>query len=151
MIKISLFVFLMLSVCSFAVAQEEARATVKISSLQGAAQIKVAKKEWSAASAGMTLNQGDIIRTRPGSWALLNVYDEKNKQLASIELKQNSELRFIKLQPSKDILFDLALGEAFVKAEKLNGIKAQCQVKTPTSFIEVKGKATFSVNVEKIQ
>jgi hypothetical protein len=141
--------FLVLAVYSV-VSAADVKGELKISSLQGASEVKVAGKEWEAAKAGMTLHQGDIIRTKQGGWVYLDMRDGK-KEIASVELKENSELRLTKLEPEKGILFDLALGEALIRSQKLNSGKAKFEVKTPTSFIEVVGKATFSVTVEKIE
>lgn len=122
-----------------------------ITSIQGRAEVKVGKKEWTAAKPGMLVNQGEAIRTKAGTWVQLDFYEGKKKRIASVEIKQNSQLCIAQLKPRQRILLDLALGEAVVKSENLNGGKAKFEVKTPTSFVEVFGKTTFSVAVEKLE
>jgi hypothetical protein len=120
-----------------------------IASVQGKVEIKPKGGSWAAAKSGMSYGQGDVIRTKGDSWAMIDIY-EGEKPVASVELKQLSELRATIINLNKRILLDLALGEVMVKAGRLNTTKAKFEVKTPTSFIEVMGKATFSVNVEKL-
>lgn len=121
-----------------------------IASIQGNAEVKSKGVAWSSAKGGMSVGQGDIIRTKGDSWVVFDIY-EGEKRLASVEVRQFSELKLTLLKPEKSIILDLALGEAMINAERLNGGKAKFEVKTPTSFIEVVGKATFSVTVEKLE
>jgi hypothetical protein len=121
-----------------------------IASIQGNVEVKSRAGAWSAARGGESVGQGDAVRTGGGSWAMLDIY-EGDKRLASVEIRQLSELRLTLLNPDKFILLDLALGEAMIKSERLNGGKAKFEVKTPTSFIEVVGKATFSVTVDRLE
>jgi hypothetical protein len=147
-IRPAIIALLILFTCSYIMA-EEGKGIVRVEAVQGAVEVRQPGKEWAAAKAGMILAQADIIRSKKDSWVLLNVYRDKSK-IASVELKKNSELRIMMVKPDKEILFDLALGEAMVKSENLNKGKAKFEVKTPTSFLEVVGKATFSVSVEKL-
>ena len=121
-----------------------------IASIQGNAEVKSKGAVWSVAKGGMSVGQGDIIRTKGDSWVVLDIY-EGEKRLASVEVRQFSELRLALLNPDKSILLDLAIGEAMVKTERSKGSKAKIEVKTPTSFIEVVGKSTFSVTVDKLE
>ena len=121
-----------------------------IASIQGNVEVKTKGAAWSVAKGGMSVGQGDIVRTKGDSWAVLDIY-EGEKRLASVEVKQFSELRLVLLNPDKSILLDLALGEAMIKTERSKGSKAKIEVKTPTSFIEVVGKSTFSVTVDKLE
>lgn len=152
-IKVLSLALLMAVICAPAFAQQAQKPDgyAVITSIQGTAEVKVGKKEWVAAKPGMLVNQGETIRTKGSTWVQLDFYAGKKKRIASVEIKQNSQLRIAQLEPSQGILLDLALGEALVKSEKLNGGKAKFEVKTPTSFVEVFGKAAFSVAVEKLE
>jgi len=155
-IKVLSLALLMAVICAPALAQQAKDAQkpegfAVITSIQGTAEVKAGKKEWTAAKPGMLVNQGETIRTKAGAWVQLDFYEGKKKRIASVEIKQNSQLRIAQLKPRQGILLDLALGEALVNAEKLNSGKAKFEVKTPTSFVEVVGKAEFSVAVEKLE
>lgn len=127
--------------------------TATIDQVSGTVEVRVGKQPWAPAQVGMVLNQGDIIRTLAGSWAVINV-DGKGAT-ASVELKENSQLRLAELledkaKASQTTLLDLALGEVLIKAKKLDSEKSKFQVKTPTSIVGVRG-TTFSVAVKAIE
>lgn len=121
-----------------------------IASIQGNVEVRPGVGAWSAAKGGESVGQGDAVRTGGSSWAVLDIY-EGERLLASVEVKQLSELRVLLLDPDKSILLDLALGEATIKSQRLSSDKARFEVRTKTSFIEVTGKAVFSVAVEKLE
>ena len=111
------------------------------------------QKTWIPAKVGMVLNQGDIIRTKKDSWALLNL--DGAAETANLELKENSQLKLAELVENKKeatqtTLLDLALGEVLIKAKKLHSEKSRFEVKTPTSIVGVRG-TTFSVSVEALE
>ena len=151
MCKLKILGLLLLGLAiSFPVYAEKPQGYAVIASIQGNAEVKSKGVAWSVAKGGMSVGQGDIIRTRGDSWVVLDIY-EGEKRLASVEIRQFSELKLILLKPEKSILLDLALGEAMVKTERSKSSKAKIEVKTPTSFIEVVGKSTFSVTVDKLE
>jgi hypothetical protein len=121
-----------------------------IASIQGNVEVKSRAGAWSAAKGGESVGQGDAVRTKGDSWAMLDIY-EGERRIASVELKQSSELRATLLDPDKSVLLDLALGEVMIKSERSIGDKAKFEVKTLTSSVEVVGKAVFSVAVEKLE
>lgn len=135
------------------VSAEVTKRTAVIAEIRGKVEVRTPKSKWQPAKIGEVLNQGDIIRTLAGSFAVLNV--DGSTQSATVELKENSQLRLAELledktQDSRSTLLDLALGEILIKAQKLNTEKSKFQVKTPTSVVGVRG-TTFSVSVKAIE
>jgi len=136
-------------VASAAIAEDVAR-TAKILEMDGSVEVKAASGSWMPAALDMDLKQGDVIRTKGASFALLNV--DGMAQTATVEVKQNSELALAELtqnneEKTQSTLLDLALGEVLIKAKKLHSEKSRFEVKTPTSIVGVRG-TTFSVSVE---
>lgn len=136
-------------IASVAVAADVAR-VAKVLDAEGTVEVKSGSGAWMPASIDMELKQGDRIRTKADSFALLNV--DGMAQTATIEVKQNSEMELSQLVADKDAmtqstLLDLALGEVLIKAKKLHSEKSKFEVKTPTSIVGVRG-TTFSVSVE---
>ena len=105
------------------------------------------------ANVGMSLKQGDAIRTKANSKAILAL--DAEAETATVEVKQNSQLTLAELianqaEGSESTLLDLALGEILIKAKKLHSEKSKFEVKTPTSIVGVRG-TTFSVAVEAVE
>lgn len=143
------FVFLLASSC-FAM---EAKRIAVIDEMSGTVEVKLGNASWIPAKIGMVLSQGDSIRTRGESSAVLNL--DGNAQTAIIEVKKNSQLSLAELIENKDkdsqkTLLDLGLGEILIKAKKLHSDKSSFEVKTPTSVVGVRG-TTFAVSVEAIE
>lgn len=148
---------LMIMVCaafiaSMAIAADSPR-IAKVLEMEGSVEVKSASGSWMPAAIDMELKQGDMIRTKASSFALLNV--DGMAQTATVEVKQNSELTLAELTAdvearSQSTLLDLALGEVLIKAKKLHSDKSKFEVKTPTSIVGVRG-TTFSVAVETQQ
>jgi hypothetical protein len=152
-IKAFIFVFLLAGLVFPASAPAQMNAYAKISEVRGSVEVKKYPGKAMAATSGMVLNARDIIRTRRDSEATLEIFAEGTELVATIELKENSELRIVELMKKSrantyDNLLDLALGEAMIKVHKPLASKSKFEVKTPTSFIEAKGKTSFSVSVE---
>ncbi|MDI6758758.1 MAG: FecR family protein [Candidatus Omnitrophota bacterium] len=129
---------------------EQTKRIAAISDTKGTVEVKIGKEKWVAAKTGMELNQGDLIRTRKDSWALINLDGEA--QTATVELKENGQLKMTALSENKNeqtqnTLLDLGLGEILIEAKKLHSEKSKFEVKTPTSIVGVRG-TTFSVSVE---
>lgn len=145
-----LFAFcLVIGMASISPAAEIIR-VARITDLSGIVEVQSADGSWAAASVGMTLKQGDTIRTKSGSWAILNV--NGIAETASVELKQNGQMKMAMLLKdeqagTQDTLLDLSVGEILIKAKKLHSEKSKFEVKTPTSIVGVRG-TTFSVGVE---
>lgn len=132
---------------------EESKRIATIQELQGTVDVRIAKEAWQPAKVGVVLNQGDIIRTKKNSYALLNL--DGRAQTATVEVKQNAQLKLAELIVDKEAdtqttLLDLALGEILIKAKKLHSEKSRFEVKTPTSIVGVRG-TTFSVSVEALE
>jgi hypothetical protein len=136
-------------VASVALAENTSR-TAKILEMEGSVEVKAASGSWMPATVNMELKQGDMIRTKAKSFALLNV--DGMAQTATVEVKENSELSLAELtqnsgEKTQVTLLDLALGEVLIKAKKLHSEKSRFEIKTPTSIVGVRG-TTFSVSVE---
>lgn len=151
-LKIAMLAVLFFSFCCASFAKEVPRMAV-VKETKGTVEVKTPKAKWIPAQVGMQLNQGDILRTQKGSTALINL-DGKG-QTATVEIKENSQLRLVELlvdkeQDTQATLLDLALGAVLIKAQKLHAEKSRFEVKTPTSIIGVRG-TTFSVTVEAVE
>lgn len=149
-ILILLVIFSLL--CSGAFAAEVKRIAA-IAELNGTVEVKTATGKWMPASVGMILSQGDMLRTRAGSLAILNL--DGNAQTAKVEVRENSQLKLAELLEDKaeakqTTLLDLSIGKILIQAKKLESEKCKFQVITPTSVVGVRG-TTFSVLVEAIE
>lgn len=147
--KVLIIMVCALFVATMAIAADTPR-IAKILEAEGSVEVKSASGSWMPAAIGMEMKQGDMIRTRANSFALLNV--DGMAQTATVEVKQNSELALAELTANieaktQSTLLDLALGEVLIKAKKLHSEKSKFEVKTPTSIVGVRG-TTFSVAVE---
>lgn len=130
-----------------------ARRTAAIAQVNGTVEVKIGSADWVPAKTGLILNQGDIVRTKENSWALLNV--DGMAETATVELKKNSRILLTELLENKEdmtqkTLLDLTIGEILIKAKKLHSGKSSFEVKTPTSIVGVRG-TTFSVTVEAVE
>lgn len=151
-IRLLCVIALIVGACSPALAEEDKRIAA-IAEVKGTVEVKTAQGKWIPAQLKMVLNQGDMIRTRKDSSALLNL--DGMAQTATVEVKQNSQLRLAELVEDKKetvqtTLLDLALGEILIQAKKLHSEKARFEVKTPTSIVGVRG-TTFAVSVEAVE
>jgi len=106
------------------------------------------------AHVGMVLSQGDILRTKDNSSAKISLDDKEDA--AIVDVKENSQLAISELVRDKEdqevtnTLLDLAIGEILVKAKKLRSGKSKFEVRTPTSFIGIRG-TEFSVSVKAVE
>lgn len=141
-----------LGAASLAIPQE-AKRIATISEVKGSAEVKSTSGMWTPAKPGMTLTQGDIISTKKNSWVMLNL--DGQAQTATVEIKENSQLRLAELlvnkkESTQKTLLDLPLGKILIKAAKLHSEKSSFEVKTPTSVVGVRG-TTFAVSVEALE
>jgi hypothetical protein len=132
---------------------QQTKRVATIAEVNGVVEVKIAKEAWKPAAAGMTLNEGDLIRTRKDSSALLNV--DGKAEIATVEVKENTQLKLAQLLEDKEkatqtTLLDLTLGNILIKAKKLHSEKSSFEVKTPTSIVGVRG-TTFAVSVETVE
>ena|SRR3989338_4617145 len=153
--EIFLLFSLALFICSSGFAQS-AKRQAAVKEAKGIVELKIGSDAWSAAKVGTLLNQGDSIRSKANSWAVIEILDLEGKErTASVELKPNSQLRLQEILENKEkqsqtTMLDLSLGEILIKAEKLDSEKSKFEVKTPTSVVGVRG-TQFSVTVEAIE
>ncbi len=123
----------------------------KVISTSGDVTVKKAGESlWLPAKLNMVLNQGDMIKTGGTSVATLNLGGAGN-----VEVKEKSEVSLAQLSQDavtgdRKTLLDLAMGEVFIKAEKLRAKEEKFEVKTPTSIVGVRG-TKFSVKVEAVK
>ncbi|MFA6321422.1 MAG: FecR domain-containing protein [Candidatus Omnitrophota bacterium] len=149
-IKILSILILIMFAATACFAAETVR-QAKVISTKGDTMVKKAgESSWVAAKVDMTVNQGDMVKTGKSSNAILNLGGAGN-----VEVKENSQLSVAQLvQDSstgdKKTLLDLAMGEVFIKAEKLRSKEEKFEVKTPTSIVGVRG-TKFSVKVEAVK
>ncbi|MFH0772628.1 MAG: FecR family protein [Candidatus Omnitrophota bacterium] len=144
---------LVLAISCQARGAESTLRTALILEFEGSVDVKLSDTKWIPAKEEMVLNQGDVIRTKSDSWALVRLLGDS--ELATVEIKENSQLRLAELFEIKEegvqkTLLDLAVGEILIKAEKLRSPKSTFDVKTPTSMLGIRG-TTLSVKVEALE
>ena len=147
-LKIAIIALFILGIVPMALAEETMR-IAKVSEFEGTVEAKIASNDWAPVQAGTAMKQGDLIRTKANSWAVLDIDG------STVEVKQNSQMKLAELvadkaKDSQKTLLDLALGEVLIKAKKLDSEKSKFEVKTPTSIVGVRG-TTFSVAVEAVE
>lgn len=152
-LKVICLVILALCIANLACAEEMTKRTATISQISGSVEVKTASGEVVPAKVGMVLNEGDMVETKSGSTALLDV--DGTAQTASVEVKPNAKMKLSEMLENKKegvqmTLLDLSMGEILIKAKKLHSEKSKFEVKTPTSIVGVKG-TTFSVTVEAVE
>lgn len=150
--KVLCILVLMATLTSYAFA-EEARRSARVIDFEGNAEIKIKGEGWKPLEAGSILNEGDVIRTRSGSTAILNL--NGNGETATVEVEENSQLMLSELITNREdgtekTLLDLAIGKILIKAKKLHTTESRFEVKTPTSIVGVRG-TEFVVQVEALE
>ncbi|NQT22409.1 MAG: FecR domain-containing protein [Candidatus Omnitrophica bacterium] len=152
MLKVAGILFVVVCM-AWSVNAEETTRTVKIMSITGGADVRLTGQgEWITAEEGMILNQGDVIKTGPDSWVLLNV--NGSGETATVEVNSSSQLLMAQLlkdteKGTEHTLLDLAIGEIMITVEKIHSAKSTFDVKTPTSTIGVRG-TKFAVKVDAL-
>jgi hypothetical protein len=145
-------VIIALLICGFAVTADAAvtQRTATVIEMDGTAEVKVPDEgQWKAADLGMTLSEGDTVRTESDSLLVLRL---EGVETADVEIKERTVMKLAEFFEDKDeatqrTLLDLAIGEILVTSKKLQSEKSKFEVKTPTSIVGVRG-TTFSVSVE---
>ncbi len=152
-IKIFIILALVTSLAGSGLADEMTKRTAKIAEVKGIVEVKNASGEVVPAKVGMVLNEGDVVRTKADSSAMLDV--NGSSETASVEVKANAMLKLSEMLENRKegvqmTLLDLSMGEILIRAKKLHSEKSRFEVKTPTSIVGVKG-TTFSVSVEAVE
>lgn len=117
--------------------------TGQIVNVAGEVDIKKAGGDlWIKASPELPVSQYDMLRTGEGSSVDIEFSKEDGKYF-KIRLLDESQLSFTRVEFDSDskienILLDLAIGDVFIKTDKLDH-KSKFRVRTPTSMIGVKG------------
>jgi len=153
LLKVFLSVGVVLALLASSTFAAETRRVATIAEITGTAEVKIGSGKWAPAKVGMSLTQGDTIRTKAKSMAILDL-DGKARS-AKVELKENSLLTLAELAENKakdtqKTLLDLSLGKILIQVHKLRQDNSKFEVKTPTSIVGVRG-TTFSVAVEAIE
>ncbi len=123
----------------------------KIISVTGDTVVKkMGQESWAPAKIDMMMTQGDMIKTGNESDSILDLGGS-----GTVEVKPNSQLSLAQIvedstSGNKKTLLDLAMGEVFIKADKLRSPNEKFEVKTPTSIVGVRG-TKFSVKVEAVK
>jgi hypothetical protein len=131
---------------------EQAKRQAAITDITGEAAVKlIAQKAWVPAAIGMTLTEGDTIKTKKGASLILSL---EGAETATVEVGEESELLLREFTEDKALnmqktLLDLALGEVLIRAEKLSP-ESKFEVKTPSSVAGVRG-TKFAVKVEAVE
>ena len=151
MLKVLAVLILAVGLTCTAFAAEEMR-TAKLIDIEGDVEVKMADGSQVPAEIGMVLTQGDIVKTKGDSWALVKL---EGIETATVEVDENSEMLLSQLVMDKEAgtqqtLLDLAIGKVLIKAEKLQDSNTKFQVKTPTSIVGVRG-TTFQVDVTELE
>jgi hypothetical protein len=151
--RVVLIAFAILGLLSTGLVAAEAKRIASVAELKGTVEVKADKGKWMPATVGMVLNQGDTVRTKAESLAILNL--DGNAQTAKVEVRENSQLQLAELLENKaeakqTTLLDLSIGKILIRAKKLHSQTSRFEVKTPTSIVGVRG-TTFSVLVEAIE
>jgi hypothetical protein len=150
--RISCYFFLMAFIATLSTAQEIKR-SASIVEVVGTVKAKAAgSSAWADAYVGMTMNEGDAIKTDASSSAVLIL--DGTGETSRVEVNAGSEMRLTELVKDKKTgnektLLDLAIGQVLIKASKLKEKGSKFEVKTPTSVIGVRG-TKFSVKVEAV-
>lgn len=155
MTKIALVIIIVcaIAICAQSVYAADTFRTANLTEINGSVEVSQKDGAWQPATVGMTLNQGDTLKTKASSWAIVTL--DGSAETGTVEVKQNSELKLATLikneeQSSQTTLLDLSMGEILIKAKKLHSEQSKFEVKTPTSIVGVRG-TTFSVAVEAVE
>ncbi len=140
--------------CSLVWAEAGMRSAV-IVSFEGKVDVqREGGKYWIPAERGMILNEGDLLRTKANSGAVVDVTGITGEEI-TMEVQESSQLmmaELIKDEESKThkTLIDLAIGKILIKAKEIRSEESEFEVKTPTSVVGIRG-TTFGVEVEAIE
>lgn len=153
LLRVFLSVGVVLALLASSTFAAETRRVATIAEITGTAEVKIGSGKWAPAKVGMSLTQGDTIRTKAKSMAILDL-DGKARS-AKVEIKENSLLTLAELAENKakdtqKTLLDLSLGKILIMVQKLRQDNSKFEVRTPTSVVGVRG-TTFSVAVEAIE
>jgi hypothetical protein len=153
-IRIMLVIILIGSCCSFGLSQEAER-TGKIVSFKGKVEVqREGEKLWTPAKVGIVLNEGDKLRTRENSRAVLDLTGVTGEE-ATVEVEELSQLMIVELIKDEEgkahkTLLDLAIGKILIKAKEMQSEESEFEIKTPTSVTGIRGTA-FAVEVEALE
>ncbi len=77
----------------------ESKRIASITELKGTAEVSTTANAWLPAQVGMVLREGDVIRTGANSSASLSL--DGNASTATVDVKQNSQLKMAQLTEDK--------------------------------------------------
>ena len=153
-IRVLTSLILLLSFTSSGIAQEGMR-FAEIIGFEGTVEIqREGEKYWVPAEKGMVLNEGDLLRTKGGSTATVDVTGITGEEI-TLEVQESSQIMIAELireqkKKSHKTLIDLAIGKVLIRAKELKSEESEFEIKTPTSIVGIRG-TTFDVEVEAIE
>ena len=152
--KVARFLIILLLVAGMATFAycETATREAKLIDMQGSVTVRTAGGEKIPGEIGMTLHEGDIVKTGADSFALVKL---EGSETATVEVNANAQMLLSELQVDEEAgtqttLLDLAIGKILIKADKVHNENSKFEVKTPTSVVGVRG-TTFAVEVEGLE
>ena len=134
---------------------EEVKYKAEIASFKGKVHVQTnGELTWIPAKVGMILNEGDVVRTKEGSRAILDLKGITGEE-ATVEVEENSLLMLAELikdeeKKTQKTLLDLAVGKILIKAKEMRSKESDFEVKTPTSIVGIRG-TSFGVEVEALE
>ena len=149
-----LVITLIVSLASLGFAEETKR-TAAIISLEGGVDVqREGDIKWIPGKEGMVLNEGDVVRTKEDSRAILELTGIAGEE-ATVEVEENSLLMLAELimdeeKKTHKTLLDLAVGKILIKAKEMRSEESDFEVKTPTSVVGIRG-TVFVVEVEAVE
>lgn len=132
---------------------EELKRVARVIDVEGSVKAKLAgEKAWVPVKTGMVLNEGDYIKTKGGSSAVLNL--DGGGETATVNINENTQMMLAELLKDEEghqmTLLDVAIGKILIKAKKLHSEEERFEVKTPSTIVGVRG-TTFAVDVETLE
>jgi len=153
-IRLLTYLILILSFTSSGKTQEGIR-FAEITDFEGTVEMqREGEKYWVPAEKGMVLNEGDLLRTKGGSTATVDVTGITGEEI-TLEVQESSQIMIAELIREQEkklhkTLIDLAIGKVLIRAKELKSEESEFEIKTPTSIIGIRG-TTFDVEVEAIE
>lgn len=153
-LKKMLVITLIVSLASLGFAEETKR-TATIISFEGKVDVqREGDIKWIPGKEGMVLNEGDVVRTKENSRAVLELTGIAGEE-ATVEMEENSLLMLTELimdeeKKSHKTFLDLAVGRILIKAKEMRSEESDFEVKTPTSVVGIRG-TVFAVEVEAVE
>ncbi|MDP3804203.1 MAG: FecR domain-containing protein [Candidatus Omnitrophota bacterium] len=150
-IRLTLMIILTLAIIQTVSAQDAMR-TATIARIVGTVAVMPSQGSWTEARKGMSLSEGCAIRTKEGSKVILSL--DGKEESALIEIRGDSYLTLTEMPPveneTRNTLLDLAIGDVLIKVKKLPSDKSKFEVRTPISYVGVRG-TIFFISLRRVE